>query len=220
MQKRTLYSIIFALLIIVLTACDSKEAEGDTTQTDGPDRQSTPLETQLMIGTVKLDETDHAIDSEQAANLIPLWKALRSLANSDTTAEAEVDAVINQIQESMTEDQLKAIDEMGLNMQDMVSVFDLLGVESVSGGRFGNITPEKQATMEAMRESGDFPGGGSGIGRGQGQGPGDAGFGGAEMDPSVRETAMAERGGTFNRGFGINTPLLDAIITFLEAKIQ
>ena len=220
MHKRTLYSTIFTFLIIVLAACSNKTDEVEPSQTDQQNQQDIPLETKLMIGSVKLDETDHVIDAEQASNLIPLWKALRSLASSDTTAEAEVNAVINQIQDTMTTDQLALIDEMELTMGDMGSVFGILGIENTFGGRFGDITPEMQATMEAMRESGEFPAGGQGLGRSQGQRPGDDGVGGAEIDPSVRETAIAERGGEFGRGFGINTQLLDAIIEFLEEKIQ
>ena len=226
MEKRILNVITFALLIFVTTACGSKAEDTGSIQIEGQNQPDIPLSTKLMLGTVKLDETEQAVDTEQADSLIPLWKALRSLAANDTTAQAEVDAVVIQIQETMTSDQLDAIEEMGLTMRDTGSIFEILGVESTFGGRFDDITPEMQATMEAMRESGEFPGGGDspggrpGFGGGSGQGPGGGDFGGAEMDPSVRETAMAERGGTFGRGFGINTQLLDAFIDFLITKVQ
>ena len=45
-------------------------------------------------------------------------------------------------------------------------------------------------------------------------------FGGAEMDPGARATAMAERGGVRGAHSGINSFLLDGIIEFLEAKVQ
>ena len=91
----------------------------------------------------------------------------------------------------------------------------------------GQLTEEQQATAEAMRESGEFPGpggglspgGGMGLGSGGGMGPGGGEFGGdTGITPEMRETAMAERGNGTRRGFGINTQLLEAIITFLEAK--
>jgi len=111
-------------------------------------------------------------------------------------------------------------------MQDMSSVMETLGIEGNFGG-FGEMSEEMQATMEAVRESGDFPGGGPGGdfpgGGPDGLGPGGGfrgGFGGAEMDPSARETAIAERGGARGAGFGINSFLLNGIIEFLEAKIQ
>lgn len=229
-MKKISFYLLTIILVLILAACGS--VTSDTNPNTGENRNTAdgrtfeiPLETQLMLGTVKLDETAYAIDSEQAADLLPLWKALRSLSGSDTTAQAEVEAVFNQIQDTMTTDQIDTIEDMDLTMADMAGVAEILGVEFGlgGGGRFGDITPEMQETMQAMRESGEFPGGGGGFGGGQGrgggQGPG-GGFGGDEVDPSVRETAIAERGGTFNRGFGINTELLDAVIDFLEAKIR
>jgi hypothetical protein len=227
MIRKILFPTLFIFLALTLTACGSNANTVDTNQSDSTNQRTMPLDLQLMLGTVKLDETEFAIDSAQASELLPLWKALRSLASSDTTAQAEVDAIINQIHDTMTEDQLNTIEAMGLSMQDMAGVAQTLGLEFGSGGRFGEITPEMQSTMEAMRQNGQFPGGGEfpeggpggGFIIGGGQDPG-GGFGGAGMDPSVRETAIAERGGSGGQGFGINTQLLDAIITFLEAKIQ
>jgi hypothetical protein len=228
-------SLILFVLIFTLAACggsadlnetansaksSNSEANTSTTSTEESDFE-TPLETQLMIGTVKLDETDYAVDAEQASELLPFWKALRSLGESETAAQAEIDAVISQIQDTMTSEQMDAIEAMELTMQDMSTVAEILGVEiRFGGGRFGEISPEMQETMEAARESGEFPGGGpgGGMGLGSGQGPGGGQFGGAEMDPSARETAIAERGGTRGAGLGINSQLLDAIIEFLEAK--
>lgn len=46
---------------------------------------------------------------------------------------------------------------------------------------------------------------------------------GAEVktgDPPARETAMADRSGTRGANIALNTNLLNAIIDFLEAKIQ
>lgn len=239
-MKKLILILLSLSVILLLTACGEASSEtnpenADANSADGRSFATRP-EMKLMLGTVKLEETDQAIDSSQAAELLPLWKALRSLVNSDTAAQAEIDAIINQIQETMTPEQMAAIDAMNLTMQDFASVSEILGIElGTGGGQFGEMTPEMQATMEAMRESsefpgegefsdgGEFPGGGPGFGGGQGLGGGQepgSDFDGAGMDPSARETAMAESGGTFDRGFGINTQLLDAIIEFLEAKIQ
>ena len=231
-MKKTILIFFTLLLIFTLSACvgkgsvnESATANGDSPAVDAADRQfEMPLETKLVLGTVKLDETDHAVDAEQASQLLPLWKALRSLGESETAAQAEIDAVISQIEDTMTEEQMDAIEAMQLTQADMTSVAEILGVEM--GGFGGEMTEEMRATMEAMRESGNFqpPGGdipGGGMGPGGGQGPG-GGFGGqgGQMDPAARETAMAERGGTRGARSGINTALLDGIIAFLDAKIQ
>jgi hypothetical protein len=222
-MKKTYIILLPLLLVLILAACGGAASEGNATtrNTDtSPQNFETPIEMQLMLGTVKLDETEYSIGSEQASELLPLWKALRSLVSSDTAAQAEVDAVISAIQDGMTAEQMAAIEAMGLTMQNFAEVADTLGIETGSGGRFGEMTPEMQATMQAARESGEGPpegfGGGQGLGGGQGSG---GGFGGdTGITPEMRETAMAARGGTLGRGFGINTALLDAVIAFLEAK--
>jgi hypothetical protein len=150
---------------------------------------------------------------------------LRSLGESETTAAEELDAVVNQIQDTMKPEQLTAIEAMELSLQDMRTIAEEMGIQFGSGGRFEDLTPEMQATMEAARESGQFPGGGGGPGGGipgQGGGPGGGGgFGGqGGLSPEARQTAIAERGGARGASLGLNPALLDAIIEFLEAKTQ
>ena len=70
------------------------------------------LQGQLALGILQLEETDLAIDETAATELLPLWQALQSLMNSDTTAAIEIDAVVNQIQESLATDQIQAIADM------------------------------------------------------------------------------------------------------------
>lgn len=225
-MKKTYIILLPLLLVLILAACGGDASEGNATtrNTDTSPQNfetpETPIEMQLMLGTVKLDESEYPIDSEQASELLLLWKALRSLVSSDTAAQAEVDAVISAIQDGMTAEQMAAIEAMGLTMQNFADVADTLGIETGLGGRSGEMTPEMQATMQAARESGEEPpegfGGGQGLGGGQGQG-GDIG-GDTGITQEMRETAIAERGGTLGSGFGINTTLLDAVIAFLEAK--
>jgi hypothetical protein len=232
-MKKTILTLTLFLFVLVLTACNSSTSEATAEDDAGNaapegEREFTmPTEMQLMLGTVKLDETEYAVDAEQASELLPLWKALRSLSESETAAQTELEALINQIAETMTPEQAEAIESMELSMQDMNTVMEALGIESNFGG-FGEMDEEMKATMEAARESGEAPAGGppgggmgpeGGMGPGEGMGPGGE-FGGAEMDPTARETAMAERGGARGAGVGVNTAFLDALIEFLEAKIQ
>ena len=225
MNKKTITLFVIFILAITLAACGSSEETTNANGDENPTRE-TPLSLQLMLGTVLLDKTDHAISAEQAAELLPLWKVLNTLSGSDRAAQAEVDAVITSLQDTMTAEQMAAIKGMELTMADSAEVMEILGIDTNFGDRFGEMDPEMQATMEAMRESGDGPpegmGPGGGQGRGDGLGPGGGMMsGGAEgISPEMRETAMAERSGASGRGFGINTQLLEAIIAFLEAKVQ
>jgi hypothetical protein len=241
-MKKTILTLTLIVLILALSACggaaSEPEAANPSSNSDyavsnangngvtGDGEFGMPVGTKLMLGTVLLEDTDYAVNASQATALLPLWKALRSFGESETTAQAEIDAVITQIGDTMTPEQVTAIDAMDLTMENMGAVAETLGIDMGGiGDRFGDITPEMRATMQAMRESGNFqpPGGdfpGGGPGGGQGPGGGFGGFGGAEMDPDARATAMAERNGARGARSGINSFLLDGIIEFLEAKIQ
>jgi hypothetical protein len=220
MLRKTIYRFILFIVVIALVACDTAVDE-TTTSVGDPSAREIPTELKLMLGTVLLDNTDYAVDADQATELLPLYKVLSTLTNSDTAAEAEVDAVIASIQDIMTTEQMAAIDSMDLSMTEMSQVFEILEIETNFGSGFSQMTQEQQATAEAMRESGEFPGPGGGMGLrpGGGMGPGGGGIGGETgISPEMRETAMAERGNGTGRGFGINQQLLEAIISFLEAK--
>lgn len=216
-MKKIILTLTLLLPVLLLTACGGTIPEAGAPQTSADAPEFTiPPETALLIGTVRLDETDQAIDAAQATELLPLWKALRSLSESETASSLEVDALINQIQDTMTAEQMGAISAMNLTMEDFSALRETLGLEDTGFGG-GDITPALQATMQAARESGEAPPEGFGGGQGMGGGPGGGG-GETALDPAARETAIAERGGTRGAGVGINTALLDAIIAFLEAK--
>ncbi|MFC2054663.1 hypothetical protein ACFLV7_10295 [Chloroflexota bacterium] len=191
----------------------SEDAAGDTSDiavslnSDYENALRVPM--QLAVGTLMLEDTELTVDSVQAAQLLPLWKAARSLGSSDTAAAEEVGAVYNQIQETMTPEQIAALAAMQLRREDMFEVVQELGVSFGGGG--GDFTPEMQATAQAARASGQgFPGGFGGR-------PG-GGAGGAGLSPEQRETAIAERGGPRGAGSGVNPAFIEAIITLLEGK--
>lgn len=253
MKKPTIFISILLLGAVLLSACSTNgtesaveavaESVSDTieeveaqvsaaqsnAQTDSMgtiDEFSMPLAMQLVLGTFKLEESDYPVTDEQAQELLTLWKAARSLSESDTTAAEEIEALVNQIRDSMTAEQLQAIEAMDLTFEDMAAIFEELGLEFGGAGRFEEMTPEMQATMEAMRASGESPRGGPGgefPGGGPGVGPG-GGFGGegGQLSPEARETLMAERGGIAQAGarLGLNPALLDAVIEFLQAKVE
>src|SRR3990172_8311753 len=76
-------------------------------------------ESQLVAGTLLLEEADLAVTAEQASELHLLWMAFRSLNSSETSAQAEIDAVLAQIEDSMSSEQLEAIAGMQLTSENM-----------------------------------------------------------------------------------------------------
>jgi hypothetical protein len=109
---------VIVLLAIVLVACGAKATAPTTTggTTGGSGgfaangtpgarnlTQPLPLAESLVIGTFKLQGTSNAVNATQAAALVPLWQAYAQLTGSNTAAQAEVDAVVTQIQQTLTE---------------------------------------------------------------------------------------------------------------------
>lgn len=228
-------------LSLLLTACASAAsaiqpaATGEAAQVPagtpvpGQGERTQPAAMKLALGIVSLDDTQTPITTEQAQELLPLWKAVRSLSKSETSSSQEVDALIKQMQGVLTAEQTQAIDEMQLSFEEMAAVYEKLGIEMAVGGPRGTPDPAIQATMQAARESGEMPGGGGFGGGDPGMMPGGGvpggepgmggGFGGG-AGIEARQTAAAS-GGEVQRdfGLGISSELLDALIAFLQAKV-
>ena len=208
MKKNILLTLILTLL---LTACGGNTGTNPDTQFD-PNTQELPLSTKLAIGTLKLENTDNAIASDQAAELLPLWQVLKSLTNSDSAAPEEITAITEQIQETMTPQQTRAIEEMGLTGQDIFATMQEMGLAT----GFGQSAESADGFGQGRGPGGEgFPGGGP-----PGGGPG-GGFGGQELSPEQMATAQARRA---ENGGGMNSrilaPLTETVIELLEAKAQ
>jgi hypothetical protein len=159
--------------------------EGGALSTDYPD--ALPPEMQLAIGTLQLENTNLAVSAEQAQTLLPYWRVLQSLNQSDNTADAELNAVIKQIQEGMSGEQIAAIAAMEFTEEKLQTMLDDGSINFEYG--------RGQSGSEAGSGSGFRPGGGPGggfPGGPPGGGPGGGlpdGFGG---DPGALATRQAE----------------------------
>lgn len=222
MNKTTM--LLLLILTLILTACGSS-ASSSTGPASGPTGAAAagelPATTQLIIGTLKLEDTDQAVTKEQAAELLPLWQTLQGLQNSDTAATQEIEALIEQIQETMNAEQMQAITAMNLSREDMLSIMQDQGMGM--GGPQGGITQRGETTnngggfgpggggepgegMPMPPDGGGFQDGGPGFGSGQGQ----------NLSADQIATAQAARqAGETNR---IPPMLINALIQFLQEK--
>lgn len=222
-MKRTMILGIAMLVTMVLAACGGDKAEPEsTTQTGSQPSQTTsekvrldggygdalPISVQLALGSLSLETTESAIDTVLAAELLPLWQAYQSLSTSDTAAEAELNAVLNQIQDTMTPEQVQAIADMKLTEARVDALFEELGIGFGRGAGFGG---------------GETGGGGAGFrppgGGLPGGGPGGGGPGGG-LSPEARQTAIAER---FGEGADLNAifrerAAMNTLIRTLQVK--
>jgi hypothetical protein len=187
-----------------------------------------PVAMQLALGPFKLDETGSPLTSEQAAALIPLWKAYRSLSTSGEGSSVEIEALIGQIQETLSQDQQQAIADMQLTMNDLMQLAQEKNL-ALGGAGGPGLTSEERATREAQRfsgqgggEGGEFrPGGG--MGPPAGISPGGGGMmpegempPGAMTTPGARQTAVARQPGGDN--LMVSPALVEALIIFLETE--
>lgn len=237
MNKRvTLF--ISIMMILLLVACGNSGAN-QTQLAQAPVNEQTEqfdfqpeesLESKLVLGSLMLEESDMAITSEQAEELLPLWTLYENLLESDTAADAEIDAVVNSIEDAMTVDQIEYIEDMQMGSDEMRQIMEDLGIGfGIRGGQEGedegnlpeNFTPPGGDFGGAM--PGQGPGEGAGGGPpGEGGGFGGPGGGSVELSPEQQETAEAmrtERGGG-GRGIFANTELINALIELLEGKLE
>jgi hypothetical protein len=134
------------------TAVPQDEGASDTYESEVLDtsyEDSLGVSNQLSLGTLLLEETDDAVTPDQAKALLPLWQALQG----GVTAQAEVEAVLKQIEGTMTNDQLAAIARMQLTREDMGTWMQEQGV-GFGGGPPGGTggqgqSPEARATRQA-----------------------------------------------------------------------
>ena len=189
-----------------------------------------PARTQLVIGTLKLDGTPNAVTTEQAAALLPLWQAAQSLSTNSNTAKAEIDAVYQQIEETMTPAQIQAIAAMKLTQADMSSLGQQLGFNFAFNPQ-RTMSADQQATAVVARATrqaerqllggtggqgipGGFPDGGAGRGFAGGQ-PGE--FANRGQNGTTGSSGTTN-GTTINRtrfGGGID----EAVIRYLEGLL-
>ncbi|MBI5054321.1 MAG: hypothetical protein HZB52_13795, partial [Chloroflexi bacterium] len=115
---------------------------------------------QLALGAIKLDGTPNALNVKQAAALLPLWQALRS-ANQSGSAQAEVTALLTQIEQTMTPTQLQAIKAMKLTQTEFQDWAKANGITLGSGAEGGipgasggaGLSASEKATRQATRAS-------------------------------------------------------------------
>lgn len=126
---------------------------------------------QLLLGTLMLEDSNWPVDAEQARTLLPLWQGIRGTMRSGAAAQAEIDALLRQIEAAMTPDQIAAIREMKLTQTELQAWAKSQGLSAGTGegagagaGQGGGqaLSAEARATRQAER-------GGAGEGGGLSQ---------------------------------------------------
>ncbi len=207
MKYITLSIVMIAGLL--LAACTSP-------LTGTPNRSTSnelPTETRIAVGTLKLAGTDQDVTAQQAAQLLILWQTYKQLSQSDTAAQAEVDGLVAQIQETMTAGQMTAITDMHITQQDVFT--------SMQGVTVTTSNSTKGSTISVP--SGSANGGGMPAG-GTGGAPPDGGgmpveMGGGASGTSTGQTQNAQTSSGSQNLTKVPSALVEAVIQSLQQKI-
>jgi hypothetical protein len=206
-MKKWKFLTIAISLVLVLTACGSAQNANAAKSTSS--RLS--LEGDLLVGTFKLENTSLAVTSKQASTLLPLWEALLSLASSNTTASQEVDAVVSQIESSMSAEQVSSIAAMKLTRQDLAAVAIDTGTASTTASSASTVKTSA-AQLQAGAPAGGNPpsdggGGMPGVTDVQSASQTQAGTSQAVSTPSAATTDQ------------VSAAMIKALVALLQKKI-
>lgn len=109
------------------------------------------IRNQLALGTLRLEGTSNAVTAAQAAKLLPLWQALKTLSASSTSATEEVTAVQNQINAALEPAQINVIAAMKLTNAMLQAYTVEIGVSEVKTPEPG-VTPQSSSLKDLPPE--------------------------------------------------------------------
>jgi hypothetical protein len=222
MNKTVLFTL--SVLTLILSACSGASNAGARVAEAQGGRAGGELSMPMLvaIGTIKLDGTGNDVTAEQAKQLLPLWETLQVLDASDTAATEEKDALLTQIQETMTPEQTQAITGLNLTRQDMFSIMQSQGGLTFGGPQNGTTQNGSSSNNNRRNASGN---GGFFIGGGGPPPDGGGGFAGGG-NPNFQRQAQGTQSnatGTSNRPTTVDpnripTQLVQAVIEYLKTK--
>lgn len=197
-MKKTFLLTFLVIMMISLAACSAAGIPTQiSTATSSTDATQQVTVSELVAGTLKLQDTNQAVTQAQASELLTLWLAYKEVNNSDVAAQQEIDALVKQIAASMTDEQIAAIQGMNITSQDIQSLADSSGASTASS--------EKASTSGSSSNSNQMGGPGGDMGGGMG----------GEMSgdmPSGDDMAMAAPAQGSNSNQEVSTDLVLALV--------
>lgn len=215
-MKKIIFPLL-AMLALVLTACGAATGtEAVPATQDNAETSALSTEAQLLLGSFQLEGTVLAITPEQAAELLPLWQVYNDLVTSDTAAQAEIDALVAQLQDTMTEHQLLAIEEMLFTGEDISMVMQENGI-AMSARAPG----QSNSSSSGSASSGGMPGGEPPMGGEMGGSDMSASASpemGAPATGSDQSVGQASGQGSAASAGQIPSAMIEALIQLLETR--
>ena len=207
--------LAMAVLVLSMAACSALPVTGLSLSVVSTGANS-ETQSKLAVGILKLQDTDLAVDAVQSAELLPLWKAIKSLNNDINTTDAEMQALYDQIEENLTSAQLTAISEM------VISDSDISSLKSASG--IVNTIQESSSSQSTSSSAsgGGMPGGDMGGGAPAGDmGGGDmGGMLGADTSTASSQSSGSQTSSTGSSAQDLNLMFAESVITLLQNNVN
>jgi hypothetical protein len=226
MAKKTLFLVSALILIFSLTACSAVQlpwasASSSSTQTASLSNfAGQPVKNKLAVGLLQLESTDLALTTSQAKEMLPLWKAVKSLSKDSNTTPGEMAALYAQIQGVLTASQLQAIQKLNLSSSELTAL-----VQKYQGQTLVNTSSSKSTTGQTAQSTQAQGGPGDQGGDIQGiamQDPGLGGIVGGSTTTTQSSTTKSSSTSTTSTASQatLNLQLADPIISMLNARIN
>jgi hypothetical protein len=191
---------------LFLTSCSAFDFNSAAASSQTANTVST--ETQLILGTIKLEGTELAVSADQADDLLLYWQVYKELGASSTSAQEERDGLLEQIQETMTAEQLQAINDLDISANEL----------AMQGGPISSSTSKSNSSTPGNTGGFSSPAGGD-IGLG---GPPDGG--GMPMDadggPQPQSTGSTSNTAQQSNISGPASTPIDSLIEILSDKVN
>jgi hypothetical protein len=222
MAKKTLFLLSAIILIFSLTACSAIQLPWASASTSSSQTASLanfasqPVKNKLAVGILELEGSDLAITPAQAKELLPLWKAVKSLSKDSHTTSGEIAALYVQIEGVLTANQIQAIENLDLSTSNLTALVQKYEAQTVVSSSASSTTTSQTA------QSGQAGGPGGPGGDIQGLAMQDPGLGGIVGGASAATQSSTSNSSSTSTAIQatLNLTLADPVISLLNARLS
>jgi hypothetical protein len=216
--KKFIFSICLTLTL-VLSACSSLPAQISSATAQSTGTSKPAIESKLGVGLLSLQGTAQAVTAEQASTLLPLWKALQSLSKDSNTSNAEITALYQQINETLTSEQIQAIGLVKVSDYELTALKTQYGIKSPSaaaGSSKTASTTSTEAPPQGSMDANAMTGGAMPAGTGGDMGGSDISMTSGQTGATQSKTEPSSSSYASRNASDLNLVFASTVVTMLQ----
>jgi hypothetical protein len=206
MFRKSLILTLSIILVAALAACSGLSNSG-VSSTAASGSSTSSVNEKLGAGILSLEGTENAVTTEQADSLLFLWQGVSSLGTDNNTTDTEMAALYDQIRETLTADQVQAIQAMNLGDTEVSTLASQYGA--------GNAASAASVASSSQSAQGQPPADGIMMDV-SGMPGGDPTMGGAVSGQSTTNSGTQTAAATSD----LNLQFAKAVVTLLETRAK